>query len=200
VGKLAGDLLSGLSNSWRSVWQDLRPAVVSRARGSTAPLALGTLVALLTLGLLTAFQLQRTVRSDVLDRTGYVETAYRVTPSDLAAPAQVAALLNRNVDQKAVVETWERELSIYTDHRYHYPDQSLLARTHLFNFHHRAPDYALGAAYFERVKPAYLVVGWYARDKHIYDMDYVTTHGRFVASIGDDAWRYDVYAMSGGAQ
>ncbi|HEX9117229.1 MAG TPA: glycosyltransferase family 39 protein, partial [Anaerolineae bacterium] len=62
VGKLAGDLLSGLSNSWRSVWQDLRPAVVSRARGSTVPLALGTLVALLTLGLLTAFQLQRTVR------------------------------------------------------------------------------------------------------------------------------------------
>ena len=47
-----------------------------------------------------------------------------LTASD--APQQMAAYLNRTLPTSAIIETWEPELGLLTDHRYHYPPPSLL--------------------------------------------------------------------------
>jgi len=41
-------------------------------------------------------------------------------------PAQMAVYLDEHVPEDAVIETWEPEMGFLTDHRYHYPPQSLL--------------------------------------------------------------------------
>ena len=45
-------------------------------------------------------------------------------PDDSAQ--QIAAFLDANVPRDAIVETWEPELGVLTDHRYHYPPIALL--------------------------------------------------------------------------
>ena len=112
-------------------------------------MTLGTLVALLSLACLTGYHLQRIVRSDVLDKTGN-EAVLVVSPPQFETPNRVADLLNEKIDRSAVIETWERELGVLTDHRYHFPDQSLLAQTDSFIYHGGDRNYALGARYFDR--------------------------------------------------
>jgi hypothetical protein len=46
------------------------------------------------------------------------------TPDDSAQ--RMAAFLDANVPRQAIVETWEPELGVLTDHRYHYPPIKLL--------------------------------------------------------------------------
>jgi hypothetical protein len=195
VAKLCVDLAAGLAASGRELWSELRQFGLGRADlSSRALVSLGSLTGLLTLGLLTGYQLQRTIRFDVLDKVGEVP-AYFVSPPQLGSPEQVAALLNKTVPKEAVVETWERELSILTDHRYHFPDPSILAHAQLFVYRGGQNDYALGADYFNQIRPDYVVVGWYARFNQIYDLDFLAQHGKLIGSIGDGEWRYDVYEL-----
>lgn len=56
--------------------------------------------------------------------------------------------------------------------------------------------FILGANYFEQIRPAFVVEGWYPRFNQIYDVDYLQTHGALVATVGDGVWRYDVYKLS----
>ncbi len=42
------------------------------------------------------------------------------------SPQRMAAYLDANVSRDAIVETWEPELGVLTDHRYHYPPIALL--------------------------------------------------------------------------
>ncbi len=196
VAKLCVDLAAGLAPSIQALWGELRQFGLGRGQLSApAVVGLGTLTGLLTLGLLTGYQLQRTIRSDVLDKVG-VEPGYFVSPPQFADPEQAAAFLDKNVSKDAVIETWERELSILLpDHRYHFPDQSLLAHADTFVYSGGALDYVLGADYFNQVRPDYVVVGWYARFNQIYDLDFLTQHGKLIGSIGDGEWRYDVYQL-----
>jgi len=64
--------------------------------------------------------------------------------------------------------------------------------------HHRARgerNYVLGADYFNRIRPQYVIVGWYARFNQIYDIDYLQKHGSLMATVGDGVWRYDIYKL-----
>lgn len=68
---------------------------------------------------------------------------------------QMAALMEREVPLNARVETWEPQMGFLTDHRYHYPPQSLLNRAvrqvwlgetpvaELYDFSELAPDFVL---------------------------------------------------------
>jgi hypothetical protein len=196
VGKLANDLLEGLWASRHELWNDLRQITPDRVGLSTKSLVtLGTLVALLSLACLTGYHLQRVIRFDVLDKTGDPSVLV-VSPPQFEAPDRMAEYLNANIDKSAVVETWERELGVLTDHRYHYPDQSLLAETDIFIYHGGERHSVLGAEYFERIQPAYVIEGWYSRFNMIYDTDYLRKHGTLVKTIGDGEWRYDVYKLT----
>jgi len=144
--------------------------------------------------LLTAYQLQGLIRSDVLDKVGSQE-ALVLSPPQFESPGRMAAFVNRAIDENAVIETWERELDILTDRRYHYPDESLLTPATRF-IHRGGPhDYALGEEYFNRVRPTHVIVGWFARYFQIYDTDYLKRHGTVITTIGDGEWRYDVYQL-----
>jgi hypothetical protein len=47
-----------------------------------------------------------------------------LTPDESAQ--RTAAYLDATVSQDAIIETWEPELGVLTDHRYHYPPIQLL--------------------------------------------------------------------------
>jgi 4-amino-4-deoxy-L-arabinose transferase-like glycosyltransferase len=195
VGKLCSDLLGGFWASRRTVWNDLRRLRSARFALNPGTLtSLGTLIALVSFVLLMAYQLQSAIRLNVLDKTGK-EIALVQSPPQFESPGRMVVFLNQEIDKNAVIETWERELGILTDHRYHYPDESLLTQTTRF-LHRGGPrDYALGAEYFDRVRPAYVVEGWFARYNQIYDTDFLRKHGTLIASDGDGEWRYDVYRL-----
>jgi hypothetical protein len=57
----------------------------------------------------------------------------------------------------------------------------------------RQKDHALGAAYFEQVKPDYLVIGHHAHVTDIYDMAYVTTRATLIAKFGEGDLGYEIY-------
>lgn len=195
VGKLCDDLLAAFWASRHEFSNDLHQIKLAGfALNPRALTSLGTLVALVSLMLLTGYQLENTVRSDVLDTAGK-EADLIHTPPQFESPFRMADFLNAKIDKNAVIETWERELGILTDHRYHYVDQSLLASTTRYIFHGGPRDYALGEEYFNRIRPAYVIVGWFARYLQVYDTDYLESHGTLVTSIGDGEWRYDVYQL-----
>jgi 4-amino-4-deoxy-L-arabinose transferase-like glycosyltransferase len=195
VAKLYSDLLNAFVSSWRDLWKAVSQSIHSGfAFTSQSLVSLGTLVALVTMGLLVVNQLQKIIRTDVLDTVGQSEGAFRTLPQ-LQVPRQVSTFLEEKVDKEAVIETWERELNILTDHRYHFPDQSLLAQTHAAVYHGGPHDYALGADYFGQVRPSYVVVGWYGRLNQIYDLDFLTKYSNHIATIGQSEWRYDVYEL-----
>ena len=95
-----------------------------------------------------------------------------------------------------VIETWERELGILTNHNYHYADQSMLAKIDNALYRGGDQNYSLGADYFNSVHPRYVVVGWFGRLYNVYDSDYLNKNARIIASFGDGDWRYDVYRMN----
>jgi hypothetical protein len=169
VSKLWHDLSDGFTISWRDLWTELR-----QNKPGQAALRFGILT---VMSLVVCYQLQGILRQDVLarDRT----------------PQQVAAFLNETVDKSSVIDTWERELAILTDHQYHFPDQSLLAFSHAAIYRGEMGDYALKADYFSSHRPSYVVVGWFARWTGIYDISFLAEHGTLLSTIGD----YQVYEL-----
>jgi hypothetical protein len=195
VAKLWHDLAQGFIAGSKQLWSELQQGRPIKADLSQeAMMILGTSVALIVITLMAGYHLQRVVRDYVLDREGQ-QGAYIITAPQLESPRQVADYLNATVDKNAVVETWERELDILTDHRYHFPDQAFLAQTDAAVYRDGPRNYALGAEYFQKYQPDYVVVGWYARYKGIYDAQFLTEQGDLLATIGDGVWRYDVYAL-----
>ncbi len=169
VAKLVYDLARGFAAMSRELWPALRQHMLGRAELTPSNLVtLGTLVGLTSFALLAGYELQRTVREDVLDKVG-VQSAVVLTPPQLEAPQQLAEFLKQNIGGNEIIETWERELGILTDHNYHYPDQLMLAK--IDNALHRGGDqnYSLGTDYFNAVHPRYVIVGWFGRLYNVYD-------------------------------
>jgi Dolichyl-phosphate-mannose-protein mannosyltransferase len=173
VGKLGDDLIGNWSVPVSSLWSELR-------RGQPAQ-AVATVAIFAVLSITAAYALQAQIRTDVLNRD--------------TAPQQTAAFLNQVVDKDAVIETWERELAILTDHKYHFPDQSLLAQTHAMIYHGTPGNYVLGKDYLLARRPKYLVLGWFARWMKLYDTDFLAEHGCLLNTIGQDEARYDIYEL-----
>jgi 4-amino-4-deoxy-L-arabinose transferase-like glycosyltransferase len=193
VGKLYSDLATAFFSSWEDFWKGIRQFRLHKSFSSQKTLlTLGTSVALITMGLLTINQAQKIVRTDVLDRVG-VQIDNVKSPPQFQAPHQIAAYLKESVDKQAVIETWDRELDVLTDHRYHFPDQAHLAKTHAAVYRGGSREYGLGEDYFGLIQPSYVVIGWYGRFNRIYDMEYLTQHSDLLVTIGQDGWRYDVY-------
>jgi hypothetical protein len=155
---------------------------------------MSAMAGLLTMVFGMLYQFQKVVRSDVLDRYG-VDEILNVSPPQFYAPQQAADYLNQSIDKGKVIETWERELGILTDHNYHYPDQVMLAQVHLRLYRGGNNVYGLGDEYFLKVRPDYLVIGWYSRSNNIYDMNAVDKFGEKIATFGSGEWRYDIYKL-----
>lgn len=195
VGKLCADLITAVRILWRQARGENSPQPDGQTLSARNMVVLGTLVGLTTLLLFTGYSFYNIVQADVLDRYGAEESQLR-SPRQFEVPYQLAAYLKENVPQQDVIDTWEREMGILTSNRYHYPDQSLLIQTHAANYRGGARNYALSKAYFDQVKPAYVIVGWWARSNSIYDIDYLSKHSNLVATFGSGDWRYDLYQLN----
>lgn len=196
VAKLLDDLLRSFTNSSRNLWEEIKQIKFGEKKLSTQSMTtLGTLVALLVMGFYIGFNLQSTIRMDILDRIGQRSVSFRGA-GQFSNPQRMADYLNETVAQDSVIETWERELGVLTDHNYHYPDQSILAQTHASVHRGEDFDYVLKSDYFSDFKPKYVVIGWWARLYHIYDENYINMNGELVATIGTNDWRYDVYQLN----
>ncbi len=196
VGKLFTDLLNGVLSGWPELWSDLLKLPANPPGLSAKSLTvLGTLVALVSFSLYTGYQVYNLVQADVIDRVGVEENIFR-SARQFQAPGAVAEYLNRVAGNEVVIETWERELGILTDLDYHYPDQSLLTKTHAASYRGGPLDYQLGSQYFLNVNPDYLVEGWWARTFQIYDPEFLAEDATLIARIGEGNWRYDVYQIS----
>jgi 4-amino-4-deoxy-L-arabinose transferase-like glycosyltransferase len=173
VAKLWRDLWVSLNISWSALRRAWRDRQVNQLALMLAIMAV--------VGLAVIVPLQSKIRTDVLEAD--------------RASQEVVAFIAQTVEPGALIETWERELGIMTDRQYHYPDQSMLAKTHLAIYRNGPRDYALGAAYFQQHQPQYLVVGWFGRWLGIYDKAYIQEHGEWLASFGPENERYDVYRL-----
>jgi hypothetical protein len=188
VGKLWRDIscasLDALPAAWADIWRSRFGQGVQAATSTASTLTVGGMCTSLMLFGLVSFDLARAVRTNVLSAD--------------SAPAEAASFLQRTVPPDAIVETWERELDVLADLRYHFPDQSLLARTHAAAYRDGPKDYALGHQYFAQHDPQYLVIGWFARWLEIYDDAYLSEHATLVRTVGDGAYRYDIYLVEPG--
>jgi hypothetical protein len=133
--------------------------------------------------LIVSYSLQKTVMDSVIDGKNDNQV-------------QIVNFLNRNIDKSEVIETWEHELMVMTNHNYHAPDQSLLIQTHAAINRGGTRDYTLGEEYFQLYHPKYLVVGWFARWLGTYDDQFLATHSCLLTTIGQDVFRYDIYKLS----
>jgi 4-amino-4-deoxy-L-arabinose transferase-like glycosyltransferase len=103
-----------------------------------------------------------------------------LTASD--APQQMAAYLNRTLPTSAIIETWEPELGLLTDHRYHYPPPSLLDQAVRHQW--------LGGPPLTNYDPLaggadYLIIGPFARYSGIYDEAAIAARYQRIATIDD---------------
>ncbi len=103
-------------------------------------------------------------------------------------PAAMADYLNRAVPEDVVIETWEPEMGFLTDHAYHYPPPEFLnaAIQHIWL---EGPSPGEHYHYIERERPAYLLLGRFARWVDLYDLDAVAADYQLVVQIGE----YDLY-------
>jgi hypothetical protein len=167
------------------LWDDLIAALSAQARGGDKQSGVPVLAA--------------AVGSIVLVMLAYgVPRATRPAVSGGSADLfELAGFLERDVPLTEIIETWEREVGVLTSHVYHYPDQVMLGRTNAAIYRGGARDYSLGDSYFNSHRPAYVIVGWYARFSGVYDDDYLSRHAYRVASIGEAEFRYDVIKLCG---
>jgi 4-amino-4-deoxy-L-arabinose transferase-like glycosyltransferase len=179
-------------------WNTFREIIAStREHGKLSmqsALWLGTLVGLLSFGLWTGYQLQTRIHDFVIDRDGFLQYEI-IAPLDYTAPSQAIKFLDGFVKDDQVIETWERELGIISNFNFHYPDQSLLTPGHAAIFRGGKQDYRLSESYFQKIKPSYLIIGWFARHFQIYDPEYLADHATLLTIIGQYDWKYEIYKM-----
>ena len=165
VAKLFRDLFYALQQA------DRQSSAADRALRPARALAV-----LLVLALGIGYPLQNQVRAIL-------------KPAD-RSPQLTAAYLEANVPQSDVIETWEPELGVLTDHRYHYPPTGWLDRAVRGRW---LAGGALATGYDPTAyaQPSYLVVGRFGKYTGIYAETVARIASGPVASFGD----YDVYRM-----
>jgi hypothetical protein len=97
-----------------------------------------------------------------------------------ADAANVATWLNANIPTDSVIETWEPELGVLSDHRYHYPPPALLIHA-VAHVTRGGPPPAAQYDFREHGAPEYVIVGAFARWVGLYadrdlSVDYRQAH------------------------
>ena len=116
----------------------------------------------------------------------------RVPPPDAQ---QIAAWLSANLPDDTVIETYEPELGVLSDHRYHYPPPSLLIHA-VAHVARGAPAPASRYNFREAATADYVVVGPFARYVGLYgdddlDADFSRVHEQGPYAVWKRAARAD---------
>jgi 4-amino-4-deoxy-L-arabinose transferase-like glycosyltransferase len=119
------------------------------------------------------------------------QTAREIVSPEFNGPLAMAAYMNEHVPQDALVETWEPEMGFLTDHNYHFPPQ-LLLNTAVGNMWFDGPPPAEEYNFVQTEQPDYVLVGEFSRWVNLYPADWLATHYRSVAIIGN----YELFARN----
>ena len=106
------------------------------------------------------------------------------------APMAMAAYLDENVSQEALIETWEPEMGFLTDHNYHFPPPLLLNTAVGYIWLEGLPP-AQDYDFVQTEYPDYVLVGEFARWVDLYPTDLLEEHYRLVTTIG----AYELYVL-----
>lgn len=163
-------LFSDLTNGFRPDWKGLRAAL----RGDSASavnfgtiLVIGWLAVALLLPLFTQISaVQGQGRTDAYETAAYV---------------------NSNIPADSIIETWEQELGVLSNHQFHYPPQSALAKSVAAEWFGAAPV-SESYDFREAANAAYVIVGPFAKYTNVYPADRLTAY-QLLDTIG----AYDIY-------
>lgn len=162
---LISDLIGGLHDLWLSLRR--RIPIVDQGRTARMVLVIGWLFIVILLPLYPrAIGILREGNGDVY---------------------AVGAYLEATVTQDALIETWEPELGIVTNHRYHYPPQVVLANAVAAEWF-QAPPAHESYDFRDHGDPDYVVIGPFGKYTGIYPPERLLSY-ELIKSIG----AYDVY-------
>ncbi|MBI4927719.1 MAG: glycosyltransferase family 39 protein, partial [Anaerolineae bacterium] len=99
------------------------------------------------------------------------------------APRVMAEYMQANVPAAAEVETWEPEMGFLTDHRYHYPPQSLLYQAVSYIWRDGTAP-ADSYRYVQDNRPAYVLVGAFSAWVQLYPQDFLEANYTLETEIG----------------
>jgi 4-amino-4-deoxy-L-arabinose transferase-like glycosyltransferase len=104
------------------------------------------------------------------------------------AVEQMAAYLDENIPQNAVIETWDPEIGFFTDHNFHYPPNALLAEAVEQVYSNGEPVNG-HYTFVQEEKPEYILNGEFSKWVDIYPVEQLNDQYEWVIKIGD----YDLY-------
>jgi hypothetical protein len=163
-------LFSDLTNGFRPDWKGLRAALrgeISLTANLGLILVAGWLVVVVLLPLYT--------QANAVNSQGRTD-AY-----------ETAAYVNSNLPPDAIIETWEQELGVLSDHRFHYPPQIVLAKSVAAEWFDEAPV-SESYDFREASNADYVIIGPFAKYTTVYPDDRLTDY-QLLDSIG----AYDIY-------
>jgi len=120
----------------------------------------------------------------------YEETIAMINRNDDSA-RRFSEYLATHVDQDALIESWEWEITFFTDHAYHHPPLSVLdlAVRHVF----LDEPFPRDVYDFTRYRPDYVVLGPFSKWTGLYPPDYLRQECTHIVSVGS----YDLYRVNG---
>lgn len=101
---------------------------------------------------------------------------------------QMAAYLDANLPQDALIETWDPEMGFFTDHNYHYPPNALLAVA-VEQIYAGGEPVKNHYSFVQDEKPEYILAGEFSKWVDVYPVDQLWGQYEWVTTIGD----YDLY-------
>jgi len=121
-----------------------------------------------------------------------VQIAQGIMGEQDTSAREFARYINEHVPRDVVIESYEYELDILTHHTYHHPPEPLitLATKHVYS----GEPYPPGFYDFQAFRPAYLIIGRFAKWTGIYSGDLLEQSCTLVTSVGE----YDLYKVNTG--
>jgi hypothetical protein len=163
LAKLFEDLTGGYHFDLKKVWAALRSGNGFSTTDATRGILLAWLAVMVAVPFLQNFK-------DIL-----------LPPFN--APAEMAAYLNRNVDPKALVETWEPEMGFLTDHNYHFPPPALLYTANSYKWLGQESP-AVKYDFVQKNLPNYILTGPFSLWVQLYSPDILNAHYNMEKQIG----------------
>jgi 4-amino-4-deoxy-L-arabinose transferase-like glycosyltransferase len=121
--------------------------------------------------------------------SGLVPMAKRIAESPDSGLQDLAQYLNAHIPTEAVIESWEWEVDLLTDHAYHHPpyDVTNAFTEHLWYGTPVSPDMYDPMDFY----PEYLIVGRFAKWTGVYSQELCEQRSTLVKSFGE----YDLYKI-----
>jgi 4-amino-4-deoxy-L-arabinose transferase-like glycosyltransferase len=163
VAKFFYDLTDGYKLDLSAIWTSLRSRSLLPAKLALSAALLSWLFVMIVLPL--------------------GQTARDILTPQFDAPAAMAAYIDQNVPQAALIETWEPEMGFLTNNNYHFPPQILLNTAVQYISRGGQPP-SNSYHFLQTNKPEYVLIGQFASWVHLYPDDILASQYTLEKSIG----------------